>query len=736
MGVKKTNNGLYHIIQIMLLVGTLVVANVLFTMITKKHIWSRQDALNSQIASSIVDTVTKGKRGTIYDRNYNVIAQEVNAYTIVVILPDYDDQGNITGPYDENGNPLYVTDTAKTSRSLAKILDNTKRSTLQSIMDTAIDKGLAQTELGTGTKRLSKEVKEKIEKLDLTGITFKDDVSRNYPVSPFSSNLIGFASYDEEQQGIVGKMGLEQSLNKILTGKDGKVQYQQTVTGSVLPGTTTVYKEAENGDNVVLTLDFNLQETVESVMKKTMEDNNAQKAWCCVMEVETGEILAWASYPTFDQNHPTESPSYTDNVSEMSFEPGSVMKSITYATAIDTGVFPENTTFRAGEFNYKYDAATGKIVRTISEVDGYPTIRDALGHDYGTITFETGLAYSSNVGICELLANYVNYNDFESYLKAFGFFQATDIPYVNESVGWESLDSVIDYLSTGFGQASSVTVLQLMQAYSAIFNDGNMVRPYVVKQIEDGDTNEVLKSYGTEITGTPISKETADKMKDLLKNVLSEGAGGERFAIDGVDMMAKTGTGEYYDEETGAYSTSIYSSSIMAAAPYDDPEIMVYWGMLGPNYVNYSASYFQTIMQAALIAEGISGGDTEKSETTGETWNSYTMPSLKNHTNEYVKNKLSSISVPVLYIGDGVNVIDQYPEKDTVVTSNDKIFILTDGKNVTMPDMTGWTYKDVKIFCELSGISFEASGQGTVSEQSIASGQSVDSKTKIVVKLA
>ena len=90
MGVKKTNNGLYHIIQIMLLVGTLVVANVLFTMITKKHIWSRQDALNSQIASSIVDTVTKGKRGTIYDRNYNVIAQEVNAYTIVVILPDYE----------------------------------------------------------------------------------------------------------------------------------------------------------------------------------------------------------------------------------------------------------------------------------------------------------------------------------------------------------------------------------------------------------------------------------------------------------------------------------------------------------------------------------------------------------------------------------------------------------------------------------------------------------------------
>lgn len=735
MGIKQTNKRLYHIIQIMFLVGTLVVANVLFTMITKTHIWSGESALNPQIASSIVNTTIKGKRGTIYDRNYNVIAQEVTAYTIVAILPNKDEDGNINGPYDENGKAAYVDDTAKTARALSKVLENTKRTTLQSILDNAIEKEYTQTELGTGTKRISKELKEQIEELDLQGIVFVDDVSRSYPVSPFSSNLIGFASYDEESQTIVGKIGLEQSLNEVLSGKDGQVQYQQTVTGSVLPGTTTVYQEAENGDNVVLTLDSNLQETVENVMKDTMEQNNAQKAWCCVMEVETGEILAWASYPTFDQNNPTEIPNYTDNISEMTFEPGSVMKVFTYATAIDTGVFPENTTYRAGEYNYTYDASTGKITRTTHEVEGYPTIRDALGHDYGTITFEQGLAYSSNIAICELLANYVNYSDFESYLKAFGFFQSTEIPYVNENIGWESINNVIDYLSTGFGQASSVTVLQLMQAYSAIFNDGKMVRPHVVKQIEDGDSNEVLEKYSTEITGTPISEETASKMKDLMKNVLSEGASGERFAIDGVDMIAKTGTGEYYDEETGKYSTSIYSSSIMAAAPYDDPEIMVYWGMLGPNYVNYSASYFQSIMQAALIAEGISGGDTEKKDDTSEAWNSYTMPLLKNHSDSYVKNKLESIQVPCIYIGDGTHVVDQYPESGNLVTSNDHIFILTDGQNITMPDMNGWTYKDVKVFCDLVGISYSSSGQGMVSEQSIAAGQTIDSKTKIVVKL-
>lgn len=734
--MKQTNKGIYRIIMVMLVIGTLVIANVLFTMVTKKHIWSGENALNSQIASSIIEEKVQGKRGTIYDRNYNVIAQQTVAYTIVATLPSYDSKGNIDGPYDESGNPAYVEDTATTARALAKVLKNTKRKTLQAILDNAIEDGLMQTELGTGTKRISKELKEKIEKLNLSGITFKDDVSRSYPVSPFSSNLIGFASYDEDAQTIVGKMGLEQSMNDILSGTDGFVRYQQTVSGSVLPGTITVYEEATNGDNVVLTLDSNLQETVESVMKSTMEDNEAEKAWCCVMEVETGEILAWASYPTFDQNQPIEIPSYTDNISEMNFEPGSVMKVMTYATAIDTGVFPENTYFRAGEFNYTYDTTTGKIKRTSEPVEGFPTIRDALEKDFGTITFETGLAYSSNVGICELLANYVNYDDFESYLKAFGFFQATDIPYVNETTGWESMDTVIDYLSTGFGQSSSITVLQLMQAYSAIFNDGNMVRPYVVKQIEDGDSNEVIKNYDTEITGTPISQETASKMKDLMKDVLKEGASGARFAIDGVDMIAKTGTGEYYDEETGTYSTSIYSSSIMAAAPYDDPKIMVYWGMLSPNYVNYSASYFQSIMQAALIAEGISGGDTQSDDDGGENWSTYTMPMLINHTNDYVTNKLQGIDVPSIVIGNGQNIVNQYPKKDSLVTSNDRIFILTDGSDITMPNMTGWSYKDVKVFCDLVGIEFSASGQGLVSEQSIEEGKQIQSNTKLEVKLS
>lgn len=155
-------------------------------------------------------------------------------------------------------------------------------------------------------------------------------------------------------------MGLEQSLNKYLAGKDGEVTYQQTVSGNVLPGTTNVLKQSENGDNVKLTIDANLQQTVENAVKQSYEENNAESAWCVVMEPSTGKVLAWCSYPTFDQNEHKTIPTFTNLISESAYEPGSVMKPITYATAIDTGVYPKNETYRAGSFAYVYDDSTKK----------------------------------------------------------------------------------------------------------------------------------------------------------------------------------------------------------------------------------------------------------------------------------------------------------------------------------------------------------------------------------------
>lgn len=730
MSTKRTNQQLRRIIAVMVVIGTLVVANVLFTMITHLHIWSREDVLNQPIATSIVDTTIDGVRGTIYDRNHIVIAQEQQAFTMIAILDE--------NAKDENNKPFYVADkdVDEVVSKIARIIPDINKKTLRKTLKNAIAQGKAQTELGTGTKRLSGDVKTKIEELNIPGISFLETTNRYYPSTPFASNLIGFAAYDEEEGDITGKLGLEQTLNDYLTGTDGRIQYQRTLEGKVLPGTTRIYSEAVNGNDVILTIDSNLQKTVEEMMEYSWVTNGAKVAWCLVMDPETGKILAWCSYPSFNQNEHKEIPNYTDRISEVAYEPGSVIKSLTYATAMDTGVFPVNTYFRAGEFNYTYDAATQTIKRMPSDITtGYPIIADALETDYGTITFEDGLAHSSNVGICELLSKYVNYNDFQKYMDAFGFFKEVGTPFVNETAGTKNMGLPMDYMSSGFGQASSVTVLQLCQAYSALFNDGNMMMPYVVDSIIDSETGEVLKKYEPTVAGTPISKDTAEKMKPLLRHVLDPYMSGDRFAIEGVDILAKTGTGELYNEETGTYDMVNFTSSIMAAAPGDDPKVMVYWGMVSSNYVAYSSYPFQQILLAALETVGSSGADSQ-TETPAEIedgWESYTMPSLVNHSVNYANQQMEGWKTTNIIIGDGTSIVDQYPLAATTVNSNDRVFLLTDGATIVMPDMIGMTRKDLTAFWRMTGISVEISGYGVVVEQNIEPGEVIDSGTQISV---
>lgn len=734
MDVKNTNKNIFRMIIVMVLIGTLAVANVLFTMVTHRHIWSQEDVLTSKIASSIVDTTVEARRGEILDRAYQVIAQEVKAYTIVAYLDD--------SVKDAKGNPDYVKDAKSTASKLAAVLPDADASSMEKILKNAMDNELIQTELGKGTKRLDKATMEKVENLNLPGIGFIETTNRNYPTTPYSSNMTGFAAYDEDAQQMTGKMGLEMNMNDILAGTNGRVKYQQAVDGTVLPGTTQVYKEARDGDDVVLTIDSNLQTTMEAQLARTMEENNAEAAWALVMEPETGKILAWGSYPTYDQNTHTEIPSYQDNITDRNTEVGSVMKPFTYAAAIDSGVYNGSATYRAGTFTYKQNA-DGSITRVENKTDEqgnwvpteFKPISDALGSDFGVLTFDQGLWKSSNVAICELLANYLNYNVYSDYLDKFGFFKPTGIEYVMESSGIENLSTASDYLSTGFGQASSVTWLQLAQAYTAIFNDGKMMKPYVVDSILDPETNEVIQQYEPTVAGEPISAESANHVKEIMKGVINDT--GAKFAIEGVDMALKTGTGEYYNEKTGAYDTSVFTSSVVAAAPADDPKIMVIWGMLSANYLNYSAGPFQEIMKAALIANGVSGANVQYQEDdgTGQTWSTYTMPSLTNHSRSFADGQMGGKNVSVIYLGDGNAITDQYPPAGSTINSNSRVLLKTDGTTITMPDMTGWTRKDITAFWSLTGMSVQTSGYGKVTAQNIPPDTPLDGSTDIQVTM-
>lgn len=630
--------------------------------------------------------------------------------------------GDSSEEKEQKKKVTYCTDPAATAKAIKEVLGGAvDEKTLTATIESAMESGRMQTELGTGTKRLNEQTKEALEAKNIPGLAFLEVTSRNYPLKPLSSTLIGYARYDEDQHRYLGGGGLEGSMESYLSSEDGLRTYQQTRDGFKLPGTEEI-TEPKNGYDVHLTLDARLQQTVDEQVQKTMDENNASRAWCLVMEVETGKVLAWSSAPGYDQTTLEGVMDNYDDISQMTYEPGSVMKPFVYATAIDTGVYPYNATYRAGEFVYGEDSS-GKIVRlTEGDLSSYPVIRDALGTDYGTLTFSEGLAHSSNIAICELLANYLNRTTFNNYLDRFGFFKNIGIDFVQENTGVRNTASNSGYLSTGFGQASSITPLQLCQAYTAIFNDGVMMKPYVVDSIKDPSTGKIIQKFEPEEAGRPISANTARQVTDILKTVLDPGMSGERFAMDGVDLAAKTGTGEVYeriDEEHGAYSTTDFTSSIMAAAPADDPKVMVYWGMISPNYLNYSESYFQTIMRAALIAANENGGTTVSDEEDYDSWQSYTMPSLTNHSVDFASSELEGMDINTVILGDGENIIDQYPRSCTTMGTGDNVLLLTDGTNITMPNLIGWTRKDVTALWQMTGISVSFEGDGRVNWQSI-----------------
>lgn len=730
---RQTNRKLLYMMGMIVLAGTLVVGNVLFAMFTHQHIWSGADMYTRMSGSGFYNGSISAERGSIYDSKGEVLAQNVAAYTITACL-DEEMKG-------AKGEQLYVSDYPGTAEKLASVLgDAVDVDTLVQTMQNAKAAGRDQTELGAGTKRISKEQKEAIEKLNLPGIDFIETSTRNYPNGIFASHLLGFATYDEEEQRIVGKMGLEQSLEEYLRGEDGAIQYQFASDGTELPGTRRVEKQAVNGNDVYLTLDSNVQATLESSLAYTMKNEDAQSAWAIVMEVETGKILGWGSYPTFDKNkHDIES--YLNIPSDSPYEPGSVMKGITYAAALDSGNYPYNEEFRAGTFSYTYDESTGKISRT-SGSTAYPSISDALGNDFGTISYDEGFVRSSNVGICCLLADHLPAKTFEEYLNRFGFFTKVDIPFVENAAGVKNFSHPSDILSTGFGQSSSVTALQMVQAYSAIFNDGVMMRPYVVEKIVDSYSNETIKSWSSEEVGQPISAQSAEYVRELMGRVVSEEYGsGNRYAMEDVDVIAKTGTGQIAGEN--GYDDEVYTSSVMMAAPADDPKVLVYYCFVSENIIDFDEEPIKNVFKEALIAANVTSSQssaqeessTQDTEEGNEQWSSYEMPVLVNHSLDYVSRRLEDMDVECVIIGDGDEIVAQYPQAQETITSNERIILLSDASTLTMPGMKGWTRKDVTAFWKLTGIPISISGSGKVVSQSIEAGQAVSTDSEISVKL-
>lgn len=751
--MKRSNLRVLGIFSFIFVIGCVISFNTFYTTLSGYHLRSGVNILEQKAGSQEKKEILQARRGNIKDRNGQNIAQDQDTYTIRAVLSK-----------ERTGKYAFVEDKQFTAESLSPILNMS----VEEIM-TYLDQDLYETLLGEKGKGLSIEQKEEIEAIvytpdetkespGLPGIEFDKTISRIYTPGKFSSNLLGFANYNEQEERIVGQFGIEAYMDSLLKGQDGYTIYQKDARGLKLPNSVKNAENAVNGNDVYLTLDKDVQVALETALQNTLEHNGAERAWGMIMEVETGKILGWAGYPTFDLNE-RNIESWMDYPSMYNFEPGSVMKPFTYAAAIDHGVYKPEDTVVTGTFCVAY-TDSGALYRAQGPCSQEGNINDAVREGWGTISFDDGLIRSSNTCIATLLTDYLDTQVYKDYLEKLGFFKKTGIEglALNEEAGVQNMNYPIEYLSAGFGQGSSVTTLQLMQAYTAIFNDGVMVRPYYIDKIVNPNTNEVMKEYidvySNEVVtpgktqyvyadenGNPIpvfKKETTDKVLSLMEQVVEnkeKGTAG-KYKIDGVSMVAKTGTGEIAKD--GGYGKTLYTSSVIAASPAENPKVMMYYAFESPDILYYSSDYFKNAFIAALDAMGLTSQTPVASsvDNSYEIWQEYEMPTLKNHTLQYAHWKLDEMNVNRVIIGDGNGVVDQSPQTYETVVTKQNVFVKTDGTNLTMPNMSGWSRKDVLIYQELTGIPIEILGQGVVESQSIEQGITIftDSQIKVILK--
>ncbi len=518
-----------------------------------------------------------------------------------------------------------------------------------------------------------------------------------------------------------GLMGVEQAYNDVLTGTDGSMKYQKDSFGYVLPNSSVETTEPVDGKDIYLTLDKRMQVYLESVMTEVNEKYKPVEMTATLMNPETGAIIAASQRPSFNGTTKEGIGDLWQNLLvENTFEPGSTMKVLTLAAAINEGVFNPNETYMSGSKKVE-----GGIV-TDHNVNGW-----------GQISFLEGLERSSNVGFVNLMEK-MGEDDWKKYMDEFGIGKTTNSGLPNEQEGSNPYQWPLEKANTSFGQGVTVTVFQMMQAYSAIANEGKMMKPQYISKIVDPATGKetVIKP---EVVNEPISKETADQALNYLKEVVySKNGTGQGYQIDGYEIAAKTGTAQIVNPETKKYYSggNNYIFSVVGMAPADDPKVVLYVTVQQPTITDPSLvggdvvqAIFNPVMKRALEYQHL----TDESEP--EDTNQVEMPKVTGVSKEEALKQLEETKLDVTVIGNGDTIVQQLPLPDKMTIKNQRIMLMTNGA-MTMPDMTGWSKNDALKVAEITGIEFTFKGEGYVVNQSLAPQANMQSEEKIDVTLA
>lgn len=661
------------------------------------------------------ETVIEAVRGTIFDRNNEVVAEDASAYTLVAIL----DESMTTNPKE----PKHVVDPEKTAKVLAQYINMDESEILQRLTK---DKAF-QVEFGVAGRDISHQVKSEIEKEKLPGIIFTKGSKRFYPNGVFSSHLIGFVEKKENDDGRTetsGKLGIEQSYNEVLTGKNGSLKVKSDLWGFLLPDAEKDITPAENGDNIYLTIDKKIQTFLEDAMNRVDEEYKPEKIIAIVADPKTGDILAMGQRPTFHpQTREGIDKSWHNEIIETTIEPGSTMKTFTLAAAVEENVFNPNETFQSGSYR-----VTPKSV----------PIRDHnYGRGWGEISYLEGIQRSSNVAVAKLVNEKMGVDTFRNYLTAFGFDKPTGIELPNEVSGKIQYEWPIEKVTTAFGQGTTMTSLQLVQAATAVANNGKMMKPRIIDKIVDSTTGEIIEQIKPEVAGTPISPETAKKVREILETTVTNedhGTGGI-YRIEGYNVAGKTGTAQIPGDD-GRYLTGRenFLFSFLGMAPTEDPELIVFVAVQQPQIdesTNGSvpvSMIFNPVMKSSLQYLNIQPASQGKI-TANE------VPNVSGKGIDEALKLLKETGLKPVVVGNGEKIVSQLPEAGVNTLEGERILLRTSGDEIIVPDMMDWSFRDTMKFAKIAELNLNKAGNGFVTKQSIKPGTTVSSGEYLIVEL-
>lgn len=589
------------------------------------------------------DLEVAADRGKILDRNGEVLADNVTTTSLVLV-------------------PNQIKNKKRTSESLAKILGVTKKE-----MDKHVYKKTSIERVHPEGRRLSFEIADKINSLEMDGVYLVKESKRSYPYGNLLSNSLGYVGIDNQ-----GLSGLELQYDKVLTGTSGAIKYFSDAKGNQL-NLSDVYVEPVNGMNIQLTIDLKIQQSVERELDNIVDMFAPDMALAVVMNPKTGEILAMGSRPDYDpnnyQNYSQESLNRNLPIFA-SYEPGSTFKIITTSAAVEEKVVDL-------EKDHFHDSGSVNVDGSVLKC------WKAGGH--GDQTFLQVLQNSCNPGFVKL-GQLLGKEKLFSYIDKFGFGEKTGIDLTGEGQGiifpLERVGNV-ELATTAFGQGVSVTPIQQVTAISSVINGGYLYKPYILKSINENITNDIIEENYKHLVRRTISSSTSKTMRLALESVVAKG-GGKAAYIDGYRIGGKTGTAQKAVD--GHYLVNNYIMSFVGIVPSNDPEAVLYLAIDNPKDTALLSSYTTTPIARRILLDIIDILKIEKQQGGLDKdleWYdkiTYEVPNVVGMKIDDAKKLL--VNFEIEYSGTGEYIVSQSPEAKTKLEDKSKVRLMLGTKKV------------------------------------------------------